>query len=714
MADQKQSEFFEKIVKMWEEGESRKEVLSEYLGYLDGSNFKNPADSFFNKENRANCNIVQQIVESKLGATLDAQFTASVVPEIYTFTDMAEVKDLQAVADVLNTALNQVLVKNNIDTLKENVARWGFVKFGASQVSWSNKENDWRGDIIVNAIDPRNLKWSKGGKNIKKLSWIGYSDELDVAIAKRDYARNDDGSFDIEFCAKLDEASGEKTAVTQSENNKAIGSYQVNGDNPSAGLAFVKETSSKGMGKSVIVVVMFIFDGTMEAPEENDNTDIESEKQDMRFKYPNGRIVTFIPQKDKKIILEDKPAPETFKSLGNIDIFNTRECGNLDDGGEIEVLAPIQERINGSYRKLRTLVGGDISAVLFDEKMRGVVSDDSLVNFPVQFIEALGSFTPPVLDNGMIAKAIQLKELIDGYKQEAREAARINAQWMTGEQQKGINSGDQVDSLNESAMSSIRSIQRNFKDYFISVCEKVISLIVENYSSQRLVEIATGLSQKEYAMFDSQTDDDGKEQRSIKFINDAGQIVKEIKLNPEWKFKSVVDSGTEIPRSRRENARLVDEVAAAPIMQSGNIPMIEMYLTAKDFPNRHALINMMEKQQEQAVENAPQGIKLLQQASSKPDILKAWGEFIKDLAGYPNAQGQLLKLLGLDGTTGTITSLPASEVTSKSSVKDIAIVAPAQISQHPVQANYGHSQATDLEILQHKPEAPAREAVNVI
>ena len=48
MNDKKTSEFFDKLCEMWEKGESHKEELDNYYGYLDGSNFKNPADSFFN------------------------------------------------------------------------------------------------------------------------------------------------------------------------------------------------------------------------------------------------------------------------------------------------------------------------------------------------------------------------------------------------------------------------------------------------------------------------------------------------------------------------------------------------------------------------------------------------------------------------------------------------------------------------------------------
>lgn len=704
-------EQFIKLVKMWEDGETHKEKLNDLYGYWDGTNYKLPADSFFNKEKRTSDNIVRQIVEAKLTATLDAQFSAAVVPKIYSFADMATINDIQAVADVLDTGLKKVLADNKSDEFKEYVARWGFILFGGSQVVWDEEKND----IIVTGIDPRDIRWNKGARKIEDMTMIAYMRQLDVAKAKQIYGRNPDGSYNIEVCEKLDQAAGERIEKKDQGNNKAVGNYSIDGDVQAAGMAFIKNTAGKGSGKIVPVVIMFIFDGTLDAPEENDTNDDLSEKQQLKMAYPNGRIVAFIPDKEKQIILDDKPAPECFKSLGNIDIFNTISFGSISDGGEVEQIAPIQERINGTRRKLRSLIGGDISSVLFDERMRGIVGDDALVNYPVQFIEGLGNFTPPVVDNGMIEKAIKLREIIEGYKQDARELARINETWMSGVQQEGVQSGDHADALNESAMASIRSVQRNFKDYFISVCEKIVSLMVHNYTDQRLIEIATGVDQKQYAMFDSQTDDQGNEQKSLKFIDEAGRIVREIKMSDDWQFKVEVSSGTDIPRSRREYSRLVDEVAMSPIMQTGNIPLIEMYLTAKDFPNRRALVDLLKKQQEQAAKNQPQGLQLLQQAASKPDLLKAWGEFIKDLAGYPKAQGASLRMLGLDGTAGTIVDLPASEVTSKSEAKDIALIAPAQISQDPKQAMFGHDQSVNLEILQHtdkpQPIPPQREIV---
>ena len=128
-------DFFTKIYKMWDEGESQKEVIDEYYQYYTGENYKNPTDSFFVKEKRTNCNIINQIVEAKLNAMLEANFTASVVPEICSFANLAGIQDMQAVADVLDKGLKKILEKNRTDEIKEKVGRWGFIRFGASQVS---------------------------------------------------------------------------------------------------------------------------------------------------------------------------------------------------------------------------------------------------------------------------------------------------------------------------------------------------------------------------------------------------------------------------------------------------------------------------------------------------------------------------------------------------------------------------------------------------
>ena len=678
-------DFFDKIYKMWDEGENQREVINEYYEYYTGENYQNPADSFFVKEKRTNCNIINQIVEAKLNAMLEANFTASVVPEICSFANLSGIQNMQAVADVLDKGLKKILERNKHDEIKEKVGRWGFIRFGASQVSWDDMI-EGGGDVVIDDLDPRNLRWTKGCKKIEDLTWIGYCRDLDIALAKHKYARNPDGSYNLDLCKLLDQASGFKPETDSSGQDKAYGAYiQNNADTGAAlaaGLGYIKDSVSRGQGKNVTVVVMFMFDASLETPDEDDLND---EEPQLSAQYPNGRIVVFVPDQDKHLILIDEQASEAFKSYGNIDIFTTKTFDAFYKGDDVEMLIPIQERINGTYRKLRSCVGGDIASILFDERMRGVVDDGSLVNLPVQFIEGLGSFQPSMIENNMIEKALSLKELIEAYKQEARETARVNQTWMSGMQQQGVQSGAHADALNESALESIRSIQRNFKNYYVSMCEKIVALMIENYTQQRLLEISVGVGQKQYAMFDTQTGEDGQPQQSMMLINQAGQITKEIKLDSSWKFKVNVVDGIEIPRSRKENAMLVDQIVASPIMNSGNIDLIDIYLIAKDFPGRRALVELL-KQQKQQAQNKKW---TMQDIMMNPTASKSLSEMIDALAkaGMNADISAMLKFLGLTGKPGDLTDTPIEKYTSRSDVKDVSVIAPMPVDATNPQRN---------------------------
>ena len=693
--------FLERICKLWDEGENAEPEITKLFKYYTGENYLNPADSFFIKEDRTPLNIIGQIVDAKHSATMDAQFSASVVPEIYNFSDMQSIKDLQDVANVLDKALKQVLKRNIEDDIKERSLRWALIKRGIVQTVWDTTDNP-QGDVKITVVDPRTARHTKGAKSVDDMTMFAYSVDIDAAILKRDYARLPDGSFDVELCKKIDEASGQKTTNEKGE-PKAIASYSVDSG---AGLAYVRDSQSQGTGKVVTVVIMFLFDGTLEAPKEGQSPEDAELAQEMKMMYPNGRMVTFVPNKDKQLILKDDPAPECFKSLGNADFLVLNKLDGMNASSTVENLVPIQERINGAIRKFRSKIGGDISTTLFDERMRGVVDDNSFVNLPITFVDQLGDFQPPVIDNHGIERALQIRDIIEGLKQDAYETERINRAWISGENQDNVKSGDHADSLNESAMVAIRSIQRTFSDFYVSICEKVVALIIENYTEQRLVEVGSGFNAKEYAMFDTQ---DG--QKTLQFIDESGRIARIIKIEPEWKFKVDISDGTVVPRSRRENARLVDEVAASPIMQSGDIEMMDMYLTAKDFPNKNAVIKMLKQKQDEKAKNP---VPILQQLMANPQLLQAWGTFFKDLSGFSAAQGELLKRAGLSETTDTITSAPAQTVTAKSSADKIAVIAPQQVSSNPVQAKFGHEQATDMTVIEHtknhKPQGLPEEA----
>ena len=129
-------------------------------------------------------------------------------------------------------------------------------------------------------------------------------------------------------------------------------------------------------------------------------------------------------------------------------------------------------------------------------------------------------------------------------------------------------------------------------------------------------------------------------------------------------------------------------------MQSGNIPLIEMYLTAHDYPQRRALVSLLKRQQENAAKNPHK--MTIEDLIKNPAMGTAAANLFKALSGFSKAQGQLLQSLTLDGTTDTLTTAPVQQITSKSEVSQIASVIPAQISQNEEQAKFGNDRATEI------------------
>ena len=82
---------------------------------------------------------------------------------------------------------------------------------------------------------------------------------------------------------------------------------------------------------------------------------------------------------------------------------------------------------------------------------------------------------------------------IIGSHHDTYTVARLNETMINGARQIGTTSADQVESLNESPMSSIRMIQKNFKNFLVEVGNKILKLIQEYYTENRIIEIASGL-----------------------------------------------------------------------------------------------------------------------------------------------------------------------------------------------------------------------------
>jgi len=651
----------------------------------------------FKDQTHSNDNIIQPITETLLSNILDAQFEIAVVPAVGSFFDMNATKDCRAVADILNDAIREIEESNQSEITDECVLRDGMnCALGSSLSDWSTKDNP-QGDVIIEHIPAKDLRF------IDKVLFA-YRKEYSVQEAKELFCKDENGDFVEELCREIDDISEVKIGSKDRKYSGAVINYV---DNNSAGQAFASKGYIGGIqaGRVVNFITLYLLDDSCYAPDEDDDTQKSEMKQTFKKAFPNGRKIVFNAENNDKLILCDEPLPENFKNLGNIDVFNPIVRNGLEGATPIKPLYPIQDRIDALYAKYRIKVGWDIDTRIVDSDF--IEDDSALANSPITKVEGFndrkGVMSEPLTNNG-IEKGKLILEAIKELKESAYEKAGLNQTMMSGYRQTGTNSAEQVEALQESPMVKIRRIQRNFINYKIARAEKILNFVLTNYSDQRFIQLSAGIDGAKIAQIKT---DSQSNQKTIALLKEVKGVVSELRsisFNDKWKFRCKCTAGTGIARSRKELAKLTDVIAASPVMASGDLDMIEMYLDAQDYPQRRALMTLLRNKQEQA--QNPVTLTKTKQANliSVPAQGETFAKVITALAGYPAAQQQLLRNYGLIGETGTITSLPANEVTSKTSALDIASVAPAQVSDKPAQAVFGNKVAEDIKMAELKPQ----------
>ena len=685
---------------LWDNGKNFDEKYKKFLNYYDGK----LQEKYFLQEDKTSENIVEEIIETKVNATLDAPFTIQVVPSVSPLKDITEIKNQQIVADVLNEELHNILKCNNFNELKEQVVRYGEI-MGFSAIQTVIEKVDDRSEIKLKYISPEDIRFDKSAKCVKDLSFVAYKKSVPPQVVKEKYCKNADGTYNYEKCALIDQITTDIINKENNNSNKSIISYRTEN---SAGLAYNTSVGGMQAGKVVELIEMFVIDTSVYSPNKEDNEQIKQIKEESIYKYPNGRLVVFslkgtLETDNSGLILSDTPAPKGFRNIANIDIFNPLTFNNIEGKSEVEDLIPIQNRINGTLAKMAFLVSQNVNTIIAPDGIMDI-GDDEVVAQTILKVNKLnpdGSNPLFSLKNGMIEEATKLEALLQRYEKAAYTKAHLNETLINGARQIGTTSGEQVEQLNESPMSSIRLIQKNLKNFIIEIGNKIITLIQEYYNEDRIISIATGLTvdnqQIKYAKFKL---DAFANQQNIELYNEALEVAKTIILNKDWKYSIEVIAGIEIPRSRKELAITMERIFTSGMLNpNADVDLTEQYLKALDIPNYRAIIQLLRQKQQQTQQQQAQAQFNIQTVLVDPNLSKNFAEIFKGLDGFSKAKGQVLAILGLDASPDTFNSAPVQTITSKSSATDIATILPSKVSENPIQQAEGEENAVADKLL---------------
>lgn len=685
---------------LWDSGKKFDDKYKKFFDYYNGK----LQQQYFLQEEKTSENIVEEIIETKVNATLDAPFTIQVVPSISPLKDINEIKNQQIVADVLNEELHNILKCNNFNELKEQVVRYGEI-MGFSAIQTTVEKIDDRSEIRLNYISPEDIRFDKSAKSVKDLSFVAYKKSVPPQIVKEKYCKNEDGTYNYEKCALIDQITTDVVNKENNNANKAVVAYQTEN---SAGLAYNNSVGGIQAGKVVELVEMFIVDTSVYSPNKEDNAQIKQIKEESIYQYPNGRLVVFslkgtLETDNSGLILADKKAPKGFRNIANIDIFNPLTFNNIEGKSEVEDLIPIQNRINGTLAKMAFLVSQNVNTIVSPDGIMDI-EDDEVVAQTVLKIRKLnpdGSNPLFTIKNQMIEEAVKLESLLQRYEKAAYTKAHLNETLINGARQIGTTSGEQVEQLNESPMSSIRLIQKNLKNFIIEIGNKIVTLIQEYYNEDRIINIATGLTVEDREIkYAKMKIDAYTNEQNIELYDEALNVAKTIKLNKDWKYTIEVIAGVEIPRSRKELAVTMERIFTNGMLNpNADVDLTEQYLKALDIPNYRSIIQLLRRKQQQAQQQQAQAQFNIQTVLVDPNLSKNFAEIFKGLEGFSKAKGQVLAILGLDASPDTFNSAPVQTITSKSSATDIATILPSKVSENPQQQAEGEENAVADKLL---------------
>ena len=534
-----------------------------------------------NNRNYYNC--IRPIIETKATIALDAQITTNVKVSSLSHANFEFLKELDSVAEIINDVWENVKKANNISDIHQQIVRDGLIYgIGIGKVAWNQAKDEGLGNVAVTRISPENFFPEPAASTIQNANYIFVQRSLSKFDLIDQYKGN---PRVLEILDKLNKK--QKVSIEEPEQTNILQGYSNDKD---SGQAYLSRGSFPSSTESNYTVYeCYLRDDTIFQPEKQDNSDTQDVKRKNLFKYPNGRLIVYIGN----YVLEDRPIDYPFGFP--FATFTPTTTNTLVGYGDVRDLCATQDKLTNAYYKLNELVAKYRSML--------IVSPDSLnpndlsKNFDI-IASKRGTFQQPVLVTNKLAQDIQLmRDHINNLKRDALSLARINEVMLSGERPVGANSGQMIRDLNESPMSSIREIQRNFKSFLVDLSNKGITLIQLYYTQPRIMRIS---GQRLAVMSDNQENIDIYSPEQKPLMSVPQQFLNDLSIT---QYEIEVQTGSAMPQSQQAIADTTMQLAQQGVFGDINSIFVkELILKSLDYPHYRAIIDKIKQEEEQAMQ----------------------------------------------------------------------------------------------------------------
>lgn len=579
-------------------------------------------------------NAVKPIVDAKSTLVLDSNIEISVEPKIFSFQSLENAKFTRVLSDIMDACLKNVWKVNKKEILERKWAK-GAAKTGIAiaEITWDQTMEEGLGDVSIKFIDPNTFFPDPKAKDIKSAKYITIKSSYSKMELKSMYP---DFVDEIDRLANVAQNASISTNSAPPPKSGAVTNFRTQ---QQASQMFV---SHKGLvpnstEQTIDVFKTYLVDDATYFPDSGDTSSQTEAKLELSFSYPNGRVIIWAGE---NVIFEDKPIDYPFGFP--FEIMNWSESDDEIWGqGEIEGLMDIQDRISRAYYRIMQLVADFVSIILVD-KTSGVATDSIfLKKSPVLMVDPgvtnpSNGKLPYLLTNNTLSELNSMIEYTQVLKNDAKQIARVNDIILSGERPTGVTSGDMVDALLESPMTSIRDIQRAYKEFLVGISNKVVTLIQLYYNTQRIIRLSEG---NRFVQLPTVQDGEPSVIKTYEMSED-GQVLQATEdIQGDLSlidYEVTLVAGTEIPRSRGALSALTMNLAKENVLGPiGSPDTNEKILSSISYPNWRAIVAQQREEQARMSEATNQLASSFDKLSIKFDELPVF------------AQAQVLEKMGI-------------------------------------------------------------------
>ena len=336
--------------------------------------------------------------------------------------------------------------------------------------------------------------------------------------------------------------------------------------------------------------------------EELEAIDAEDGKKIQKKKYPNGKLITLLPNQKIRLQCVHSPYKHGYKPF--VKFLDTVVPREFWGEGESKVLMPTQRMINKSLSNLFQYYTMMSNPIWINEEDSGITPDQITNQIAAVLTcrpgkgQAIRRDFAPAMPPGLTA----LYELLMSQAESATGLTEVSQ----GRKPPGVSAAAAIETLQDAAQTRLRLKERNMQNSLQQMGTQMVGLMLQFYNEPRVIRIIgdEGDWPKFREFFIDQTESGGYvyNQKESIYNEEQDDYVTEPGYTSTPESKGLVDvrvvAGTSMPWAKSSRANI-----AFRLLEAGAIDEEEL-LKALEWPNAS---EVLERKKAAAAEAPPEG-----------------------------------------------------------------------------------------------------------